>query len=225
MNSSILQNLQPRVIRTSDLAGFDLNTIHDLFDLAYDQANHSYLDQSLKKLRFLALAHDQETPVGFALGDAVMTPLPRMAEPQCVILAGICCIAPDYRRLGLFAHLESLAIRESGIPRPDKRTLACGRMAHPASFRIMRGNLTVVPKYGCSPSEWQKEVGLRVAELYGVTLDTETFVVVGKGKPIGYPKLEIIVDEKEWLPFKCVNRDRGDSLLAISWNPDAPEGW
>jgi hypothetical protein len=50
-------------------------------------------------------------------------------------------------------------------------------------------------------------------------------VVVGKGKPIGYPKLEIIVDEKEWLPFNGVNRDRGDSLLAVSWNPDAPEGW
>ncbi|MCJ7833398.1 MAG: hypothetical protein MUQ20_03320 [Deltaproteobacteria bacterium] len=225
MNSSILQNLQTRVIRTSDLADADLNTVHDLFDLAYDQANHSYLDQSLKKLRFLALAHDRGTPVGFALGDAVMSPLPRMVEPHCVILAGICCIAPDYRRLGLFAHLESLAIRESGLVRPDKRTLACGRMAHPASLRIMRGNPTVVPKYGCSPSAWQKEVGLRVAELYGVKLDPETFVVVGKGKPIGYPKIEINVEEEEWLPFKCVNRDRGDSLLGISWNPDAPEGW
>lgn len=225
MKSPILQNLQTRVIRTSDLADADLNTIHDLFDLTYEQANHSYLDQSLKKLRFLALAHDQETPVGFALGDAVMTPLPRMAEPQCVVLAGICCIAPDYRRLGLFAHLESLAIRESGIPRPDQRTLACGRMAHPASFRIMRGNPTVVPKYGLSPSEWQKEVGLRVAELYGVNLDPETFVVLGKGQPIGYPKIEIRVEEEEWLPFRLVNRGRGDSLLAIAWNPDAPEGW
>jgi hypothetical protein len=216
MNSSVLQNLQTRVIRTSDLADADRHNIHDLFDLTYEPPNHSYLNQSLKKLRFLALAHDQSTPVGFALGDAVMTPLPRMAEPQCVVLAGICCITPDYRRLGLFAHLGSLAIRESGLIKPEKRTLVCGRMAHPASLRIMRGNLTILPKYGCSPSEWQKEVGLRVVELYGVTLDPETFVVVGKGKPIGYPKLEIIVDEKEWLPFKCVNRNRGDSLLAVS---------
>lgn len=225
MNSSILQNLQTRVIHSSDLADAELHTLHDLFDLTYDQANHGYLDQSLKKLRFLALAHDRETLVGFALGDAVLSPLPRMAEPHCVVLAGICCIAPDYRRLGLFAHLESLAIQESDLIKPEKRTLACGRMAHPASLRIMRGNPTVVPKYGQSPTEWQKEVGLCVAELYGVKLDPETFVVVGKGNPIGYPKIEIRVEEEEWLPFSPVNRDRGDSLLAISWNPDAPEGW
>lgn len=225
MKSSILQNLHTRVFQTAELTAADLHTIHELFDLAYEQANHGYLDQSLTKLRFLALAHDQATAVGFALGDAVITPLPRMAEPQCVILAGICCIAPDYRRLGLFAHLESLAIRESGLVGPGKRSLACGRMAHPASFRILRGNPTVVPKYGQDPSEWQKEVGLCVAELYGVALDPETFVVVGKGKPIGYPKIDIEVEEEEWFPFRPVNRDRGDSLLGMAWNPDAPEGW
>ncbi len=225
MKSSILQNLHTGVIQTSELTTTDLQTIHGLFDLAYEQANHSYLDQSLTTLRFLALAHDQATAVGFALADAVITPLPRMVEPQCVILAGICCIAPGYRRLGLFAHLESLAIRESGLVRTGSRSLACGRMAHPASFRIMRGNPTVVPKYGQAPSEWHKEVGFRVAELYGVHLDPETFVVVGKGKPIGYPKMDIKVEEEEWLPFREVNRDRGDSLLGIGWNPDAPEGW
>ncbi|OGP51946.1 MAG: hypothetical protein A2Y79_11750 [Deltaproteobacteria bacterium RBG_13_43_22] len=225
MNASILLNLQTRVVQTDKLTAAERHTIHALFDLGYGQANHGYLDQSLTKLRFLALAHDQETPVGFAVGDAVIAPLPRMAEPQCVILAGICCIAPGYRRLGLFTYLESLAIRESGVVRPEERSLSCGRMAHPASFRIIRGNPTVVPKYGHAPTEWQKEVGLCVAELYGVHLDPETFVVIGKGKPIGYPKIDIKVEEEEWLPFRSVNRDRGDSLLGIAWNPDAPEGW
>ncbi len=225
MKSSILQKLLTRVIQTSELTATDLQTIHDLFDLAYEQANHGYLDQSLTKLRFLALAHDQATPVGFAVGDAVLTPLPRMAEPQCVILAGICCINPDYRRLGLFTFLESLAIRESGLLRPGIRALSCGRMAHPASFRIISRNPSVVPKVGYPPSPWQKEVGLCVAGLYGVHLDPETFVVIGKGQPIGYPKIDIQVTEEEWLPFRSVNRDRGDSLLGIAWNPNAPEGW
>ncbi|MBI4767720.1 MAG: hypothetical protein HY787_24520 [Deltaproteobacteria bacterium] len=225
MKSSVLQNLQTRVIPTAELTSADRHIIHDLFDLAYEQANHSYLDQSLTRLRFLSLAHDQATPVGFALGDAVTTPLPRMTEPQCVILAGICCIAPAYRRLGLFGRLESLAIRESGLVRPGSRVLSCGRMAHPASFRLMRGNPTVVPKVGHPPSPWHQEVGLFVAGLYGVQLNPETFVVIGKGEPIGYPKINIHVAEEEWLPFKTVNRDRGDSLLGIAWNPDAPEGW
>jgi hypothetical protein len=225
VESSLLQNLHTRVIHTAELVPADLDTIHGLFDLAYDQANHGYLDQSLTKLRFLALAQDKTTPVGFALGDAVITSLPRMAEPQCVILAGICCIDPGYRRLGLFAYLESLAIGESGLVRPGDRSLACGRMAHPASFRIISKNPTVVPKSGQTPSDWQKEVGLFVAGLYGVQLNPETFVVVGKGEPIGYPKIDIRVEEEEWLPFRLVNRDRGDSLLGIAWNPDAPEGW
>src|SRR4030042_95244 len=187
MNASILLNPQTRVVQTDKLPAAERHTIHALFDLGYGQANHGYLDQSLTKLRFLALAHDQETPVGFALGDAVITPLPRMTEPQCAILAGICCIAPAYRRLGLFGRLESLAIRESGLVRPGSRVLSCGRMAHPASFRLMRGNPTVVPKVGHPPSPWQQEVGLFVAGLYGVQLDPETFVVIRKGKPIGYP--------------------------------------
>ncbi|MBN1382814.1 MAG: hypothetical protein JXA41_14170 [Deltaproteobacteria bacterium] len=225
MNSSVLKNLQTRIIRTSDLTDADRQIIHVLFDLTYEQANHEYLDKSLKKLRFLALAHDQSTPAGFALGDAVMSPLPRMAELQCVVLAGICCVASDYRRLGLFAHLEALSIRESGLIKPEGRKLVCGRMAHPVSLRIMRDNPTVVPKYGLTPSKWQKEIGLRVAELYDVALNTETFVVVGEGQPIGFPKMELNVPEEEWLPFRSVNRGRGDSLLAISWTPDAPQGW
>lgn len=214
-----------RVIRSLELTGPDLRAIHDLFAVNYAQANHAYLDQSFKKLRFTALAYDRETPIGFALGDAVMTTLPRMDGTHGVILAGICCISPDYRRHGLFSLLESKAIQAGGVPEPDKRSLVCGRMAHPASFRILSRNPTVVPRYGVSPTEWQKEVGLFVADLYGCDLDPETFVVRGKGSPIGYPKIEIKVDEDEWLPFKPVDRDRGDSLLAIAWSPDAPEGW
>lgn len=225
MDSNNLERYGIRVIQTSKISVQDLTAIHDLFDLNYSQANHEYLNQSFNKLRFVALAYDRKIPIGFALGDAVRTTLPKMIEPQCVVLAGICCISPEYRRQGLFSYLESKAIQESGVLEPNKRILACGRMAHPASFRIMTRNPTVVPKSNVLPSEWQKEVGLRVAELYGVDLDPETFVVRGKGSPIGYPKMEINVDEDEWLLFQPVNRDFGDSLLGISWSPDAPQGW
>ena len=89
----------------------------------------------------------------------------------------------------------------------------------------MSQNPTVVPKVGVPITAWQKEVGLRVAELYGVTLNPETFVVEGTGTPIGYPDIEVEVPDSEWRIFGEVNRDRGDSLLAIAWSPDAPEDW
>jgi len=41
----------------------------------------------------------------------------------------------------------------------------------------------------------------------------------------GYPNIDCEVTEQEWLLFKTVNRDRGDTLLGIVWVPDAPEGW
>ncbi len=46
-----------------------------------------------------------------------------------------------------------------------ERRLGCGRMAHPASFRGMARSLSVVPKPGVRPTEWQQEVGQAVAAL------------------------------------------------------------
>jgi hypothetical protein len=220
-----IDDIETRVIRTDALTGDDLETVHHLFDLSYRRANHAYLEKSFTKLRYIAIASSGETPVGFAAADTVETYVPRMTGPQIVSLAGICCVSSDYRRMGLFRKLEGLAGNASGISRAGKRVLVCGRMAHPASFRTISRSPAVIPKYGVPPSDWQKEVGLRVAELYGVNLDPETMVVIGSGVPIGYPIIEQEVTEEEWLPFKAVNRDHGDSLLGITWSPDAPEGW
>jgi len=220
-----IDDIETRVIRTDAMVKGDLDMVHQLFDQSYRQANHTYLEKSFSKLRYIAIATVGETPVGFAVADTVETDLPRMTGLQIVTLAGICCISPDYRRIGLFRKLEGLATSASGISRSGNRVLVCGRMAHPASFRIMNQSPAVIPKYGVRLSDWQKEVGLRVAELYGVNLDPETMVVIGDGVPIGYPIIEQDVTEEEWLPFKAVNRDWGDSLLGITWSPDAPGGW
>ncbi len=225
MNEPPICDMDMRVIETVSLQEQDLKRVHELFDLAYRQASHEYLEKSFTKLRYIALATVEGTLVGFAVADAVETLLPRLVDPQIVTLAGICCVDADYRRVGLFKKLEILAAGASGILHAGKRVLMCGRMAHPVSFRTIRGFPSVIPKAGMPISDWHKEMGLRVAELYGATLDPETFVVIGDGSPIGYPNLEYEVAEEEWLPFQAVNRDRGDALLGIFWFPDAPEGW
>jgi hypothetical protein len=225
VNRPGIDDIETRVVRTDALVKDDLEIVHHLFDLSYRQANHAYLEKSFSRLRYIAIATVSETPAGFAVADTVETDLPRMTGPQIITLAGICCVAPDFRRMGLFLKLESLAGSANGLSRSGKRILLCGRMAHPASFRTISRSPAVIPKYGVPLSDWQKEIGLRAAELYGVNLDPETMVVIGEGVPIGYPIIEQDVTEEEWLPFKNVNRDRGDSLLGITWSPDAPEGW
>ena len=213
------------VHRSDELPGGDLAQVHELFGKTYRDANHEYLDKSFQTLNHVAIARENGTIAGFALGDSLQTNLPGLADLQTVTLGGIGCVAPEYRRQHLFGHLSQLATRASGVIEPGTRILSCGRMAHPAGFRTMSRNPTVVPQYEVPVSAWQKEIGLRVAELYDVSLDPDSFVVKGSGKPIGYPNINVDVPDTEWRVFASVNRDKGDSLLGIAWSPDAPDGW
>ena len=97
-NGSNLGDIDIRVIKTEALNNDDLGMVHQLFDLSYRQANHSYLEKSFSKLRYIAWAKIGETLAGFAVADTVKTHLPRLADPQIVTLAGICCVDPKYRR-------------------------------------------------------------------------------------------------------------------------------
>lgn len=220
-----LNDIDIRILQSNALTPNDHEMVHRLFDDTYRQADHPYLDRSFSRLRHIALATFQDKPAGFALADTIEVPLPRLPDPQVVMLAGICCVSPAFRRIGLFTRLEILAASAGGLIKPGRPILMCGRMAHPVSFRTIRKSPAVLPKYGVPLSEWHKEIGLSIAALYGVTLDPETFIVLGSGQPIGYPDLEYDISEEEWLPFRGVNRDRGDSLLGMTWFPEAPEGW
>lgn len=211
---------------TAEITDAERAMVHALFDVAYRQANHAYLDRSLAKLRYIALAMRGDTPAGFALGETRIMDLPRLPD-ALVTLAGICCIAPEFRRRGLFGYLERLALGAGFLPEhANRRRLACGRMAHPASMRTIAVFPTIVPKYGVAPTAWQQEVGAAIAAAYGVhAFDAERFVCIGAGTPIGYPVMEMDVTDDEWRVFAPVNRDRGDALLGIAWLPDAPPGW
>ena len=183
-----LKDIEIKVILTKDLSVDDLGKIHQLFDQSYDQANYLYLEKSFARLRYISLAIFKDELVGFGVADAVETKLPRLTELQVVLMGGICCVASDYRRLGLFKHLQDIAFRHSDQMRPAARYLACGRMAHPASFRLISKTSAVIPKFGVPLSDWQKEISQKVAELYGINLDPDSLVAVGDGSPCGYPK-------------------------------------
>jgi hypothetical protein len=195
-----------------------------LFEANYRNANAAFLDRSLAKIRHVALAYSHELPIGFALAETRVLDLPRLPA-QVVSLAGICCIAPEFRRRGLFGQLELLAFRAARVPEMPRRLL-CGRVAHPAALRTIGQFSGAVPQAGRAPTAWQQEVGTEIAEAYGVhDFDPRTFVCIGDGQPIGYPKIEFDVEPHEWEVFEGVDRDRGDSLLAMAWVPDSPPEW
>lgn len=226
------------VFATADLPGSVRSALHWLFDQTYAQADHGYLDKSLELLRFAAIAVTDGTAdegarrpgtggdvIGFAIGETRTLDLPGLPGQQ-VGLAGLCCVHSAFRRRGLFHLLEQGVIVE-GMRRLDNgRLLTAGRMAHPASMRIMRGSLNRLPRPGVMPTPFQQSVARGVAACYSVTdFDPRTFVCRGHGRPVGYPRMEIEAQPRDWELFRNVDRDRGDSLLALSWIPDAPPGW
>jgi hypothetical protein len=213
-----------KVVEADKASAKDLEAVFSLFEMNYRQANHAYVEKSLATLRYLALAEHERTTVGFGLGECRVMDLPRLPA-EVVNLAGICCIAPQFRRRGLFGELERLTMTAAELP-PHSRRLTCGRMAHPAALRVFARHPTMVPKPGVRPTPWQQEVGQAIADAFGShAFDPETFVCIGSGEPIGYPNIEFQVEPEEWEVFRQVNRDRGDALLAMAWMPDAPPEW
>jgi hypothetical protein len=217
------------VVHSDSMERDDLQAVHDLFDRSYEQANHEYLDHSLARLRQLGRAYKDGSLLGFALGDVVEAELPRLDGLQVLVLGGIGCVDPGRRRSGLFSHIANRTVLANGrlvaVRAARRRVLACGRMGHPAGFRSLNRMPSVVPSESCPPSRWHLEIAAVVADLYGSRLKPGSMVVEGSGRPIGYPRIEIDVEEEEWRVFENVHRDRGDSLLGLAWAPDAPDGW
>ena len=214
-----------RTLPSAELSAADVEIIMRLFESNYREANRAYLEGSLGKLKFTTIATHGDAPAAFALGESRIIDLPRLPQ-QFVLMAGICCVAPEFRRRGLFVEVEARSIMASGLRADGRRHLSCGRMAHAASFRLMSRNPAVVPKLGTVPTEWHQAVGIAIAEAYGVPeFDPRTFVCRGTGVPIGYPVMEVDATAEDWEMFRYVDRSRGDSLLGIAWAPDAPDGW
>jgi len=214
------------VIESAKLDAQQRVQLHELFDQGYDQANHDYLDLSIGKLARIAVARHGDRLAGFALGDCVKTSLARLERPQMVGLAGISCIDPEFRRQGLFSELGAASIAAGDGFQAGETLLFAGRMAHPITYRTMASRLEgSVPRGGAALSDWHREVGLQVAALFGVTIDAETLVVIGAGRPIGFPRLEYEPTDEEEALFRGVDRNRGDSLLAMAWIPEPPPDW
>ena len=219
--SNIAYNLE----KTSRLSQETREQCHKLFAANYREANHRYLDKSLAQLGNIALAWADGALVGFSLADVLLAPIPGLAGKQHVALGGMGCIDAGLRREGLFSRLAQMAGTADNCLEGAGNILACGRMAHPASFRTLSRSPHALPKHGRALTSWHLEVAQCVADFYDVTLKPGTLVVAGDGRPVGYSNIEMQVEASELAYFKDVDRSRGESLLGIAWLPDAPEGW
>ncbi len=224
--SDTTKSIQITTLSVHDLTEDRISQILALFDAAYADANHSYLLSSFEVMDWIALAMHGSVLAGFAIGDAKIVDLPRMHGLQPVATYGIGCVDENYRRMGLFTRLEEAVVQASGNLPVNGRYLNCGRTAHPATYNFFANiGAGSIPEPGRPLSPWHLEMVERVAALYCVKVHPGTCVVIGKGMPIGYPRLDVLATDAELRMFEKVNRDRGEALLTMSWTPEAPSGW
>ncbi len=214
-----------RVSRTAELAAADLDDVMRLFRACYRQANEPYIEKSLARLAYLALAYHGGAPAGFAMGDVRRMDLPRLPD-QVVNLAGICCIdlpLPPPRPLR-----QARGARKRRIRDHDKRPPP-GLRAHGAPGELPRHGPQPFsrPQAGCpadggGSERWARPSPTPTAPTASTPRRLSSSAAA---RPIGYPVIDIECEPSEWEVFKPVDRDRGDSLLGISWGADPPPGW
>ncbi|MDD9892228.1 MAG: hypothetical protein OXT49_01790 [Gammaproteobacteria bacterium] len=215
-----------RVERSQTLPTETIQTLYELFDAGYKDADLSYLDKAIETFRYVAIAEEDGELVGFSFGDSLLKELPQMEGEQAIALPGLACVSANIRQQGFFKQLTLAAIGAGEGVDGKRPFLFAGRMAHPITYRAVAANFdSTVPSVSKPITGWHQEVAEVVGGLLGSSVDLDTFVVKGAGKPVGYPRLEYEATAEELAVFEQVNRDQGDSLLAMCWMPVAPAGW
>jgi hypothetical protein len=214
-----------RTLSIDSLGAAERRLLSELFDACFDNADQAHLQRLLRRLRTVSVAWCGDKAVGFTMSDVRIMDLPRLQE-QIVMLGGLTCVLSEFHRRGVMMELGRRNLLES-TPGWGQRTLICGRYVHPAVFRkVVGAGEWGVPRPGVRPTAWQQEIGIVIADAYGVEdFNPETFVCRGHGTPIGSPIIDLQLEPQDWEVFQHVDPDRGDSLLGIAWMPDPPAGW
>jgi hypothetical protein len=127
----------------------------------------------------------------------------------------------------------SAVLAATSVLIPPVAEIAAGRLATPAT---LKGAAAVGARWAWAPTRLytsatpaQRAIGRALATAFGTSdFDDENWVCIGRGRPIGESIVAIVAIEAEAEftgPFKAVDRNRGDTLLALGWPLDPPLEW
>jgi hypothetical protein len=205
--------------------------VHDLFDRAYRDGDHAYLDEQLERLA-LGLAWMDRSVIGFNLANQVEVDLPVVGICRLWV-QGLTCVDPTVHRRGVASNLPAVTRPGMGAILPHDAYVA--RYAHPAS---LLGSLringspwpgrTVEEMAGAysAASSAQRAIARSVAaDLGSPDFDEQHWVCIGPGRPVGDPVVEIDAPPGAWEFFASANRSRGDTVLGLHWVGEPPATW
>lgn len=228
--SESMEDVEVTPIATGDLTVADRDEVHRVFAAAYRDPDHAYVEDQLDRLDYVALARRNGQAIAFFIGGRRWLDLPVLGRRR-VNLPGIACTDPGVRRGGVMLSLSAAVFSALDPPASE---LGASRLATPATLNSMVGLLSMAAWPPAEDplvlyrgaSETQRVVGAALAAAHGAAdFDEDHFVCVGHGRPVGTPIVEIDVGSEYWEPFEHVRRDRGDTLLWVSWQAAPPQEW
>ena len=218
----------------ADLTPDERAQVHRVFDTAFRQADHSYLDRTLARMSSIGLGFRDQELLGFCTCTQAELDFPGLGR-RIFNDAGLTCVDPAARLSGLtngIGHMALAGMKIIGMP--DFAMLhyvtpvtAKGTFSFVGSGAGWPGSNIEewVANYRTSPTINQRAAGQTIAAyLHAEDYDDEHWVLIGTGRPLqstAVPNLEPAYFEL----FEHVDLNRGDQLLALFWPQPPPEWW
>ncbi len=164
-----------------------------------------------------------EAREGGRLRGFVFSTLERIGGTPVVIL-GAGSVTRISRRSTVLSALVAEQLHRAVMAFPDEDVLMGVRMNDPSAFDVFKVLSNVIPRPGHNANGEERAWGRRLAKRYRIgnsVYDPRDFVATGDGgQPAVFdyesPRPEKIAPELHAL-FGNVQRDRGDSLVAVAW--------
>jgi hypothetical protein len=222
----IVQGVDVEVVGCKDVSRQQRALMRDVFSTTYRRADLAYLEEQVPYFDCVSMATIEGEPAGFVFFGSREAELPGLGLTN-MVMGGLSCVKPEFRRMGVWDAMRfDPRIQTFLIPPREMKGMSVGRMAHPGSFRGFSGLSGLTPAIGKAITPWQQDVGAGVALAFDIeNFDPPTFVCRGRGRPLGEAFVNVEVSAEEWERFQNVDRSRGDTLLAIGFWPNPPDGW
>lgn len=228
----VIDGVDFSVTSVAQLSDDDRQEFHGVFAATYDDHDPEHLERQFSTMHLASTARRASRLIGFQLFGSRRITIDTIGEVH-LGLPGLVCVDQGWRRSGVAL---GMGIRTTWRHRSEAGELdaTATRLASPVSLAMALkerrqyewpSDDDLYELYD-HPSQAQLELARRAAVAHGsLGYDSATGACIGHGRPIGAPIVEPDLPEELVRRFARIDRDRGDSLLWLTWRVPPPPGW
>lgn len=228
----IVEDVEFTVTAPTRLSRGERDEFNAVFAATYTDHDPGHLDRQFSTMNLATTARRASKLIGFQLFGSRRISTNRLGEVH-LGLPGLVCVDPAERRTGVAVGMGVRTMWRHGSEFGELDATAA-RLASPVSLAMA---LKEQRQYHWPtdddlfalydhPSPAQLELAEQAALAHGSPgYDPATGACIGHGRRIGTPIVEPNLPEELQQRFAHIDRDRGDSLLWITWRVPLPPAW